>query len=282
MLARQHQLKVGGAGIVGYVSQSGRARIALDTGADAVFFNNPDLPETRSEMALPLKVGSKVIGVLDIQSTQPAAFDNDDAAILGTLANQIAIVIQNSLISRGVNPAGRSLSQNPIWSREGNAKGYSYLTDGSIAVLTDEKNPLVQRSILAGQTVITEKTTNGNQPGLAVPVKIRDTIIGVIHIESDQGNRKWSEDEVALAQAVSERAALAIENARLFEETERSAERERVISLVTTRIGDSNKFDSILHTTIQELGRTLGASRTFIQMETPSSNGHDVEGPHDE
>lgn len=282
MLARQHQLKVGGAGIVGYVSQSGRPRIALDTGADAVFFNNPDLPETRSEMALPLKIGSKVIGVLDIQSTQPAAFDNDDAAILGTLANQIAIVIQNSLISRGNNIAGRSLSQNTIWNREEKVKGYSYLPDGSIAVLADDKNPVIERSIISGQTVITEKITNGSQPALAVPVKIRDTIIGVIHIEADQGNRKWSEDEVALAQAVSERAALAIENARLFEETERSAERERVISLVTARIGDSNRLDNILHTTIQELGRTLGASRTFIQLETPSSNGHGNAQGHDD
>ncbi len=282
MLARQHQLKVGGAGIVGYVSQSGRPRIALDTGADAVFFNNPDLPETRSEMALPLKIGSRVIGVLDIQSTQPAAFDNDDAAILGTLANQIAIIIQNSLITRGIGSAGRLLNQSSIWNREEKTKGYSYLPDGSIAAFVENNNPVIGKSIETGQTVVMDKTVNNSQPALAIPVKIRDTIVGVIHIESTQNNRKWSEDEVALAQAVSERAALAIENARLFEETERSAERERVISLVTTRIGDANRFDSILHTTIQELGRTLGASRTFIQLETPSSNGASPQGHDDE
>jgi GAF domain-containing protein len=282
MLARQHQLKVGGAGIVGYVSQSGRPRIALDTGADAVFFNNPDLPQTRSEMALPLKVGSKIIGVLDIQSTQPGAFDDDDAAILGTLANQIAIIIQNSLISRGVNNPARSLNQSTIWNREEKSKGYSYLPDGSIASAPDDKNPLVEKSIASGQTVVLDRPTDGSQSALAVPVKIRDVIIGVIHIESAEANHKWSEDEVALAQAISERAALALENARLVEETERSAERERVISLVTSRIGESNKFDSILHTTIQELGRTLGASRTFIQMETPSSNGAHPQGHEDE
>lgn len=282
MLSRQHQLKVGGAGIVGYVSQSGRPRIALDTGADAVFFNNPDLPETRSEMALPLKVGSQIIGVLDIQSTQAGAFDDDDAAILGTLANQIATIIQNSLISRGINNPGRLLNQSTIWNREEKSKGYSYLPDGSIAAAPENKNPLVEKSIASGQTVVLDKSTNDNLTGLAVPVKIRDVIIGVIHIESAQGNRKWSEDEVALAQAISERAALALENARLFEETERSAERERVISLVTSRIGESNKFESILQTTIQELGRTLGASRTFIQLETPSSNGSNPQGHDDE
>jgi GAF domain-containing protein len=272
MLTRQHQLKVGGTGIVGYVSQSGRPRIALDTGADAVFFNNPDLPETRSEMALPLKVGSKIIGVLDIQSTQPSAFDNEDAAILGTLANQIAMIIQNSLMSSGVNSAGY-FNTSTVWRREERSIGYSYLPDGSIAAAQEAENPLIERSLITGQTVIAEKTSNNNQPALAIPVKIRDTVIGVIHIEAVQKNRKWSEDEVALAQAVSERAALALENARLFEETERSAERERVISVVTSKIGESNKLENILQTTIQELGRTLGASRAFIQMETPSSNG---------
>ncbi len=282
MLARQHQLKVGGAGIVGYVSQSGRPRIALDTGADAVFFNNPDLPETRSEMALPLKVGAKIIGVLDIQSTQSAAFDNDDAAILGTLANQIATIIQNSLISRGIGNPGRLLGQSSIWNREEKTKGYSYLPDGSIATFLENNNPVILKSIETGQTVVVDKAVKDSQPALAIPVKIRDTIIGVIHIESAQDNRKWSEDEVALAQSISERVALAIENARLFEETERSAERERVISLVTTRIGDANRFDNILHTTIQELGRTLGASRTFIQLETPSSNGASPQGHDDE
>ena len=79
MLERRHQLRVGGTGIVGYVSQSGRPRIALDTGSDAVFFNNPDLPQTHSEMAIPLKYASQVIGVLDIQSAQPSAFKDEDA-----------------------------------------------------------------------------------------------------------------------------------------------------------------------------------------------------------
>ncbi|MBL8078990.1 MAG: GAF domain-containing protein [Anaerolineales bacterium] len=273
MLARQHQLKVGGAGIVGYVSQSGRPRIALDTGADAVFFNNPDLPETRSEMALPLKVGTKIIGVLDIQSTQSSAFDNEDAVILGTLANQISMIIQNSLISNSSGLGAGYFNQSTIWNRGERSKGYSYLPDGSIAVVPDEENPLIKRSLASGQTIVQDKSANKSQPALAVPVRIRDTIIGVIHIEASQANRKWSEDEVALAQAISERAALALENARLFEETERSAERERVISLVTSRIGESNKLENILHTTIQELGRTLGASRAFIQLETPSVNG---------
>jgi GAF domain-containing protein len=218
---------------------------------------------------------------LDVQSTLPSAFDNEDAAILSSLANQVALIIQNYLISSG-GLTGRYFNQSTVWSREEKSKGYSYLPDGSIAAANRSEDPVIERSLALGQTVVQDRPSNNNQPSLAVPVRIRDTIIGVIHIESSQANRKWSEDEVALAQAISERAALALENARLFEETERSAERERVISLVTSRIGESNKFESILHTTIQELGRTLGASRAFIQMETPSSNGANPQGDENE
>ena len=96
MLEQGHRLKVGEVGIVGYVTGSGRPRIALDVGADAVHFENPLLPETRSEMALPLQVGRQIIGALDVQSREPAAFDEDDVALLQTMADQLAVAIENA------------------------------------------------------------------------------------------------------------------------------------------------------------------------------------------
>ena len=70
-------------------------------------------------------------------------------------------------------------------------------------------------------------------------------------------------------QSIAERVALALENARLFEGTARRAERERIVSQVTARIGETTNFDRILQTTIQELNRTLGATRTFVQLRQP-------------
>jgi len=96
MLARRHRLGVGSEGIVGYVTETGKPRVALDVGADAVYFDNPDLPETRSEAALPLYVGDEVIGALDVQSTQAAAFDQEAVTLLMSLADQIAISIENA------------------------------------------------------------------------------------------------------------------------------------------------------------------------------------------
>jgi putative methionine-R-sulfoxide reductase with GAF domain len=96
MLGRQHSLRLDSHSIVGYATSHGEARIALDVGADSVYFNNPDLPDTRSEMAIPLRVAGKVIGALDVQSTETNAFSPEDIGVLTTLADQIAIAIENA------------------------------------------------------------------------------------------------------------------------------------------------------------------------------------------
>jgi GAF domain-containing protein/HAMP domain-containing protein len=96
MLARGHKLAVGKVGIVGYVTGTGRPRIALDVGTDAIHFANPDLPDTRSEMALPLRVGDRLLGALDVQSSQPNAFEESDVVALQTMADQIAVAIQSA------------------------------------------------------------------------------------------------------------------------------------------------------------------------------------------
>ena len=96
MLARGHRLKVGAQGIVGNATSTGHPRIALDVGEDAVYFDNPDLPDTRSEIALPLKVAGQTFGALDLQSTQPNAFGDEDIQTLSILSDQVAIAIQNA------------------------------------------------------------------------------------------------------------------------------------------------------------------------------------------
>lgn len=275
MLNHRHQLKVGGTGIVGYVSQGGRPRIALDTGSDAVFFNNPDLPKTHSEIALPLKYGSTIIGVLDVQSTLPSAFKDEEANLLSTLANQVAIVITTVTANERAE-FGPALQK--INKRNGKSKsqkiqgGYSYLPDGTISTTTLPNNPSIDQAIASGESVILVQPSKDSPSTLAVPVKYRDQVIGVIHIEAAEPNRKWTEDEVSMVQSISDRAAFALENARLFEETVRRADQEETIARVTTQIGESTDFNRILQTTIQELGRVLGASRSFIQLGTPPEN----------
>ncbi|MEK9161716.1 MAG: GAF domain-containing protein [Chloroflexota bacterium] len=96
LLRRQHRLEIGGRSMVGSAVAGRQARIALDVGVEAVRFANPLLPETHSEMALPLIVGATVIGALDVQSTEYNAFSEADIIVLQTMTDQLATAIQNA------------------------------------------------------------------------------------------------------------------------------------------------------------------------------------------
>lgn len=271
MLAQGHQLRAGGTGIVGYVAQSGIPRIALDTGVDAIFFNNPHLPGTRSELSVPIKYGSNIIGVLDVQSTQSSAFNEEDTSTLSTISNQLALILRQkeefeaAARDRGV----RSLR---LLDSQHKQLGYSFNADGSIAEGTIALNPFFERAVISGETVATAKTPLGNNPLLIVPVRVREQVIGIIQIESNDENRNWTEDEILLVQAVSDRAGLALDNAGLLESATQRALQEETISRLTDQIGSSTDFERIMRTTVQELGLALGASRSFIQIGMPESN----------
>jgi K+-sensing histidine kinase KdpD len=96
MIAKDHKLKVGGNSMIGASVATRKARIALDVGEEKVFFSNPDLPDTRSEMALPLMVGRDVLGAITVQSVEEAAFTQEDISTLQSLADQLAIAIDNA------------------------------------------------------------------------------------------------------------------------------------------------------------------------------------------
>lgn len=100
MLREEHKLAIGGNSMIGASIANKKGRIALDVGSEAVFFENPHLPKTRSEMALPLIVGEDAIGALTVQSVEEAAFHEEDIDALQTMADQLAVAIQNSKLHR--------------------------------------------------------------------------------------------------------------------------------------------------------------------------------------
>ena len=109
MINEGHKLAIGGNSMIGASIANRQGRIALDVGHEAVFFENPHLPKTRSEMALPLIVGEDAIGALTVQSTEEAAFHDEDIAALQTMADQLAIAIQNSSLHRQAERRSRLL-----------------------------------------------------------------------------------------------------------------------------------------------------------------------------
>ncbi len=96
MLEMGHKLEVGGPSMIGWCTAYGKPRIALDVGNEAVRFDNPLLPETRSEVALPLMSRERIIGAMTVQSDRRAAFTPEDVTVLQTVANQLATAIENA------------------------------------------------------------------------------------------------------------------------------------------------------------------------------------------
>ncbi|GAB4489566.1 MAG: hypothetical protein Fur0016_06890 [Anaerolineales bacterium] len=273
MLKRNHKLKIGEVGIVGFSVATGQARIALDIGEDAAYFNNPDLPNTRSEMAIPLRIGENVIGVLDVQSEQTNAFHQDDIELLSILADQVSIAIQNTRQFQAAQKAAQESEEayrryiRSEWQtlvRETKRLGYRY----SKAGVGPLKAPI--QSTEAAETAATGKTNTSKKetrPQIVVPIKLRGEVIGILNITGD-GERPWDEDDIDITEAVAERLALAIENARLLEASQAQASRERTISAVTSRIGASVNLRSILQTAVEELGRIIPGSDIVIQLGT--------------
>ncbi len=251
MLARGHRLAVGETGIVGTVAGTGKPRIALDVGADAVFLSNPDLPHTRSEMALPLKVGEQVIGVLDVQSVEPEAFTDEDVAVLQTMADQIALAIENArLLSevqdrlREVEALSREYARQE-WGRMASERpGWGYVYDGV------EVRPREQAS-----------PPEGISSAFTVPLQLATgETIGRVALALS--GRPPTEEDVALAQAVAEQAALALESARLFQETRRTLAEMEALYRASQAISTATTPDGVLRAFVDyvvapEIGRCV-------------------------
>lgn len=284
MLARQHKLQVGQMGIVGFVTQSGEPRIATDVGKDAVFFNNPDLPDTRSEMALPLKEEDKIIGALDVQSVESNAFTTEDIEMFSTLADQIAIAISNnqlyedtrSALDEAQNLHRRYLNQE--WTRKLREPGntsYKYTPEGLVPI--QEDLPEISTVLETGRPIYKSTSRKGERSSqrsiLAVPILLRGESIGVIHLQEDRSEDfEWSENELAMVQAVSDQVAQTLENARLFESTVRRAELDRKVLEITGKIRSTNDPQQMLRVTLEELKRNLGITDGQVIINLPGGD----------
>jgi len=287
MLARRHRLKVGEVGIVGYVTGRGEPRVALDVGTDAVFFDNPDLPETRSEMALPLRARGEIIGALDVQSTQPAAFSEDSIAVLQILADQLALAISNARLfqqaqesleaeRRAYGELSRQAWSELLRARPGLGERYD---PHGILPTTDQWRQDMKLATQKGETVVSQ---NGSTTTLATPIKVRDLVIGVLDAHKSAGERGrqgagergWTAEEITLLETLADQLGVALENARLYQDTQRRAVRERLTGEVTARMRETLDVDTVLQTAVREIGEALGLHDVTIRLDTDTDQGN--------
>lgn len=284
MLARGHKLKVGQEGIVGNVTGTGEPRIALDVGSDAIYFDNPDMPNTRSEMTLPLKLGERIIGALDVQSLQPSAFKDEDVSLLGILADQVAIAIENSRLfdeTRSTLVELQTLHSQYLaseWTQaiaDRGKGGYLY-NYGKFTVVKPSEIPDIWESLEGNiPSVIHLKSngTNGKEgasgSGLIAPITVRGQIIGALNFEETDSPVHWNDEDIQMIKEVADQIGLALENARLIEQTQRRAEREHLVADITTKLRASNDPQVIIQTAAIELRNALQTRHAQVIVKTP-------------
>jgi len=293
MLAQGHRLEVGGDSMIGQCVARSEARIALDVGEEAVRFDNPWLPKTRSELALPLRSRGQVLGAMSVQSVASAAFDEADIAVMQTMADQVAVAIDNA---RLFAEAQQALQEAEVTQRRylGRAwaeymqvasSGYETPLEGS-SPLGDAVMPEVKEAVSRQRPVVLNVPATddggegaGEDSALVVPVATRGgESIGALGLHDRDKTRKWTEEEIALVEAVAERLALAADSLRSLDETQRREARERLMREITDKMRRATDMDELMQTTIREMSAVLGASAAFVQLGAPSKPASDGNG----
>ncbi len=277
MLARAHKLKVGAEGIVGYVTQTGEARIALDVGQDAVFFNNPDLPQTRSEMALPLIAGGKILGALDIQSTEGEAFTEEDTITLQVLADQIAIAIENARLfeesRKTLVATQRAYGEQSLigWQElihQEKNYGYRSSSDGNIYPIQEKTNETLAQTIEENQTNLDENDLVAN-----IPITVRGKAVGAIRLVKPDNAQLWTQQDLALAEVLTTELSRAMDSARLFDETRQQADRERVVGEIANKMQETMNVESVVRLAADELYKLLDLELITIYLNAEDDKG---------
>jgi len=249
MMERGHFLAIGMQGIVGYVAAQKKPRIALDVGTDAAFFNNPDLPLTRSEVALPLLIRNNILGVLDIQSDRPRAFNMDDIDVLQTLSDQIAIAIENARLLNETQAAIMqlealtSIPTHEAWIQKLREHGRAFTY-----------TPLGLRA---------EKIAQNKDNAMSAPIVLRGRKIGNISI-ARKGEGQWSRLDEGLLEEVANQVGLAVDNIRLLEEATQRARQEQTVGKLAAQFSQSLDLDTLLQTAARELGQLPDVSEVSV------------------
>jgi len=286
MMARGHRHKIG-QGMIGWSIAHAEPRIALEAEEDVVRLASPELPDTRSEAALPLRSRGQVLGALTVQHTEPGAFDQDTLVVLQIMADQVAVALDNARLfaehqqalvaaQRAYGELSRTawleiLHTRPDLGIRSDQRG--------VTSASDIWRPEMEQALDMGHTIRGNGGDNDGRRVLAVPITVRGQVIGVLDTYKPAQGSDWAEEEVNLLEAIADQVGEALESARLYQETQRRAAREQAIRHVTERMRRSVDVESILQNTVAELAKALGAPRAYIRLGTeaelqPSAEMH--------
>ncbi len=281
LLEQGFKLKNGGTSVIGNVGQTGQAQIAVFSEHGNSLSKNMLLPETRSEIGFPLRGKSLIIGVLDIQSSNEKAFTKREIQIFQILADQLSAAIDNAQLVQQVEGTIKELNiTNRVqtkrnWDTTRTEQNLGYEYDGfQIQAVPQNLPHQLMRQLEDGRPIIMKQDAANHNGGraaqntLMVPLVLSGQVIGVIGIERDNPDLDWTNEEISIVEAAANRAAITLENARLLEESQRRALKERTISESTSRISTALSVENILSITAEELERVIGDAGVILQIKT--------------
>lgn len=267
-------------GIVGRVARTGQYVLLNEARSAPEFEPHPLLPDTQAELAIPLRQGQVVLGVLDIHSAHPQAFQDRDLVLFQSVADQVVVALNNARLFEQTDQAvaeARRLNQQltrDAWqdiSMATTSSGYTYAGYGAPSpAAEDDWLPVMAQAVQTQAFLHSDPGTNGSgekaaRRQLALPLTLRGEVIGVVGVES-RSDQPWTQEQESMLQALGNQISLALEAARLTRETQRRAAREAVIAQLTQEVWASNTIDDVLQNAVQQLGQRLDADRVVLQL----------------
>jgi GAF domain-containing protein/HAMP domain-containing protein len=286
MIARGHRHRVGD-GMIGWSIAHAEARVALEADEDTVRLTTAELPHTRSEAALPLHSRNRVIGALTVQHTEPGTFDQETVTLLQIMADQVAIAIDNAYLfeesQEALEATRRAYGE---LSRTAWTDLLSARTDLSfrssiqgVTATEDSLSPEIEQALAAGHTVRLGLNRSEGKYALAVPIKIRGSVIGALDTYKPVDEGEWTPDEISLLEVMAEQLGNALESARLYEDAQRRAARERLTREITERMRSTTEVQNIIQAAVDDLFGVLDASRIYVRLgQSLDSNDDGTDG----
>jgi GAF domain-containing protein/HAMP domain-containing protein len=255
LLARGHKMPIGEGSMVGRVAATGKSVVVSQTENSDIHKPNPLLPNTRCELTVPLLVGKRVLGVLDLQASQANAFSLGSLTVFEAMATQLAIAIDSA--------------QQWALAQESQGKAEEALRrltrENWVEQLAKSKN-LGYAYNLANVTALSPTAVPDIQTDLVAPLLVQNETIGRLAVAKPAG-KSWSDDEYTFLGAVAQQLAQKVENLRLFEQTQQRAAREQLARQISDKVRASRDIDSALKTATAELAQALGVARAAVNLQ---------------
>ncbi|MEL7435741.1 MAG: GAF domain-containing protein, partial [Chloroflexota bacterium] len=283
MLARSHRLSIDTGSVVGRSAQAQDVIVTRNAERDSGQAFNELLPDTRSEIGIPIVDNDGIVGVVDIQSRLPDAFTPTEIAALRVIANQLATAIRNARLFedkersirenkrlfieaetnlREIQRLNRQLTKD-AWSdylRGGRRVDGVTLTEEAFRNSADWTDEMLE----ASQKRRPMQVVQDGKQRIAVPIELRGEVVGAIELETN--DRRSDDDIMDLVRSVSQRLAVTLDNARLFEESNMATAQEQQISEIVSQYQAADSVDDLLRLTLEGLSETLGADNASIRL----------------